>query len=260
MVAAVFGLKKKLMIKSYYRNWKKKRAEKLQAKEELLLLPKRIQFYSKFVNTGDLVFDVGANEGNRIQALLELNAKVVAIEPQPQCINILEKKFGNRIIIEKTGLGSSTGKAIMHVADVSTISTLSGDFIEKTSKSRFKRNKWDTTIEIELSTLDNLVLKHGIPVFCKIDVEGFEAEVLKGLHTPIQYLSFEYCVPEMQLQLLECIEIIHSFDKNYTFNYSIGESMELFFDSWQNIDEFLKIINTVEFSKTLFGDIYCKLK
>ncbi len=148
----------------------------------------------------------------------------------------------------------------MHVADVSTISTLSRDFIEKTSESRFKRNKWNTTIEIELSTLDNLVSKYGVPVFCKIDVEGFETEVLKGLHTPIQYLSFEYCVPEMQLQLLECIEIIHSFDNEYKFNYSIGESMELINDSWQTVEEFLKIVSTIEFSKTLFGDIYCKLK
>lgn len=248
------------MIKKYYRSWKKKRAERRQAKEELIILPKRVQFYSQFVNARDLVFDVGSNEGNRIQALLTLNAKVVAVEPQPQCIKILEQKFGHQITIEKIGLGSTTGKATMHVADVSTISTLSRDFIEKTSESRFKRNKWDTTIDIELSTLDNLISKHGIPVFCKIDVEGFEAEVLKGLHSLIPYISFEYCVPEMLSQLLNCIEIIHSLDKKYTFNYSVGESMELVYDSWQNVEEFLKIVNTIDFSKTLFGDIYCKLR
>jgi FkbM family methyltransferase len=258
--AAVFGLKSKLMIKNYYRNWKKKRVERAQAKEELLLLPKRVQFYSRFLNAGNLVFDVGANEGNRIQALLELNASIVAVEPQPQCISVLEKKFGDRITIEKIGLGSAAGRATMHVADVSTISTLSKDFIEKTSESRFKRNKWDDTIEIELSTLDILIKKYGIPVFCKIDVEGFEAEVLKGLHSPIQNISFEYCVPEMKDQLLDCIKIIHSLDSNYIFNYSIAESMELANHSWKNLEEFLITVNTDEFTQTLFGDIYCKLK
>jgi FkbM family methyltransferase len=260
MGAVVFGLKNKKMLRNWYVSWKKKKAEEKLKEEEMLLLPQRIQFYSQFITSGDLVFDVGANIGNRIDALLQLNAKVIAVEPQPHCISVLKQKFKNKITIEEVGLGSSAGTGVMHIADVSTISTLSKEFIEKTSSSRFKRNKWESTIEIKLSTLDKLIEKYGVPVFCKIDVEGFEAQVLGGLHHTIPFLSFEYCVPEMQAQLENCLKIIYSLNTTYLFNYSVAETMELAFESWMSYDEFLAVIQTDVFMQTLFGDVYCKLK
>ncbi len=52
-----------------------------------------LRFYKKFVNKDDLCFDIGANSGERTNILLKLGAKVVAVEPQQKCFNILESKF-----------------------------------------------------------------------------------------------------------------------------------------------------------------------
>ena len=46
-----------------------------------------------------------------------------------------------------------------------------------------------------MTTLDTLVAEYGEPAFCKIDVEGFEVEALKGLSRPLRALSFEYGPP-----------------------------------------------------------------
>jgi FkbM family methyltransferase len=43
-----------------------------------------------------------------------------------------------------------------------------------------------------MTTLDELIGKHGVPVFIKIDVEGFEEAVLQGLSQPVRALSFEF--------------------------------------------------------------------
>ena len=51
-------------------------------------------FYSQFIKSGDLCFDVGACKGNRVEPFLELGAKVIAIEPQPRHADYLRKKFG----------------------------------------------------------------------------------------------------------------------------------------------------------------------
>ena len=44
-----------------------------------LLIKKWISFYSNFIKTGNLCFDVGANVGNKVQPQLALKAKIVAI-------------------------------------------------------------------------------------------------------------------------------------------------------------------------------------
>jgi hypothetical protein len=51
----------------------------------------RLRFYGAFVSAGDLVFDVGAHVGNRTAVFLELGARVVAVEPQAQCVAELQR-------------------------------------------------------------------------------------------------------------------------------------------------------------------------
>jgi hypothetical protein len=54
---------------------------------------------------------------------------------------------------------------------------------------------WAETITVPVVTLDDLISKHGVPIYIKIDTEGWDAHVLAGLTKPVPYLSFEY-VPE----------------------------------------------------------------
>ena len=215
-----------------------------------------ISLYQRWVKPGGLVFDIGANVGNRIDIFLEIGAKVVAVEPQQHCVQILLEKFGNKISIENIGLSDSEGTLEFHIADESTISSFSKEFITKTGSSRFRRNEWKETIQVPVSTCDKLIEKYGIPDFCKIDVEGFELEVLKGLNTKIPALSFEYCVPEMANNLYACLERLNVIDATASYNYSIGESFAMSLDQWLPFPEFFSHVKEKKFHKSLFGDIY----
>ncbi len=229
---------------------------KQQEQQELALLPERKVFYNQFISPNNLVFDVGANAGNRVQIFLELQAKVIAVEPQPACVDTLVAKFGDRITIEQVGVNSEAGELEMHIANDSTISSFSKEFISNTSKGRFSHYSWDKKIIVTVTTLDALIAKHGVPQFCKIDVEGFELNVLKGLTHKIPFLSFEYCVPEMMENMLQCMQCLHQLSPTGTFNYSIAESMELALKDWVSYEEIIAITQTPNFINTLFGDVY----
>jgi FkbM family methyltransferase len=246
------------MLKQLYNRWKRHQFQEHLKNEELKTLPQRKEFYSGFIKPGDLVFDIGANVGNRANVFLSLGAKVVAVEPQPYCIKQLVKRFGDKINLEAVGLGATEGKAELNVADVVTISSLSEKFIKETGKTRFANNKWEKKINIRLTTLDHLIARYGIPGFCKIDVEGYEPEVLKGLHQPLPCLSFEYCVPEMEDELLSTLKYINDLNPAGSYNYSAGESMELASTDWLRYNDLIQIVHSAQFTGSLFGDIYCK--
>lgn len=232
--------------------------KKLQAIERQQELA-RLKFYSSIIKENDLVFDVGANIGNRTSVFLDLKAKVVAVEPQPSCLNILKERFGNTIALEQVGLDEKEDTLTMYIADESTISTFSKEYIDLVKDTKFKKNNWNQTIQVPVIRIDNLIAKYGLPVFCKIDVEGYELNVLKGLSKPIPLISFEYSVPELAGKLLACLVYLHELDERYRFNYSIQESMAFNSNSWLSYEEILSIINTPLFNNSEFGDIYVKL-
>lgn len=217
----------------------------------------RIKFYGQFVKSGDLVFDVGANEGNRTDIYLAIGAKVVAVEPQKDCYTKLESRFGDKITLVKKGLGEKEETKTLYISDTNLISSFNAEHIEEMKKDRFKGVNWDKSSEIEMTTLDNLIAKHGVPDFCKIDVEGFEFDVLKGLSVPLKALSLEYMVPENQSVIVNCINKLNSLGK-IECNHSYGESMELSMSSWMEGNKFEQYLKTKEFEATSYGDVYVR--
>jgi len=141
---------------------------------------------------------------------------------------------------------------------MNTLSTLSKEFIDKTRGYRFKNAKWDKSIQISITTLDNLIKSFGVPKFCKIDVEGSEFSVLLGLSTPVEYLSIEF-VPEIKENSIKSIDLLCKLSKDYVFNYSKEETLEFELKDWMNKEDFINYINTIKLSPVTFGDIYAKL-
>lgn len=223
------------------------------------LLRKRTMFFAKFLKPGDLFFDVGANLGNRIEPALSLGAKVVAIDPQKDCTQFLKRRFGNKIIVLNKGLGSKKGEKKLHISDAHTLATFSEEWIDSVrSSGRFEQYKWKEGNTIQMDTLDNLIAEFGLPKFIKIDVEGFEPEVLKGLTQPVPYLSFEYTIPEQKEQLLQCMNIINRIYEAPSFNYSHGESMQMALQDWTPYEKFLEAVLSGLHPASNFGDIYVK--
>ena len=227
--------------------------------KEIELVKKRKEFYSSFLKKDDLFFDVGANIGNRIIPLLKLGVRVVAIEPQEDCYKFLEMRFGKKIKIVKKGLGDKKEFKEFFISDLHTLSSFSEDWIESMSNSgRFSRDNWKGKKLISITTLNDLIQEFGIPKFIKIDVEGYELEVLKGLSIPIDYISFEYAVPEQFIRAIECIQQVSNTNRAIECNYSVGESLILSLDTWVTPNKMIELIKTDEFKNTRFGDVYIR--
>src|SRR6266542_4152127 len=97
-------------------------------------LERSIKLYSHFLDTNDLCFDVGANMGNRIKPLIQLGAKIIAIEPQEKCYEFLQRKYGSKIQIVTKGLGEKTGEMDFYISNATTISSFSKDWIDSVKK------------------------------------------------------------------------------------------------------------------------------
>src|SRR3982751_1766136 len=142
---------------------------------------KMARLYGEFLGPGDLGFDVGAHVGSRVRAWRRLGARVIAIEPQPDCLRVLRLFFGrNRdVTIVPEAVGAQPGRARLALSSATpTVSSMSPDWIDSVTTDRsFARVRWDRHVEVAVVTLDDLIARYGEPAFCKIDVEGFEVEV-----------------------------------------------------------------------------------
>lgn len=215
------------------------------------------RFYQQFIKKGDLCFDVGANMGSRTNTFAKLGAKVIAIEPTQACYQVLHHKFGRNpnVNVLQIALGAQTGKGTLHLANYHEVSTLSRAFIEQYSHQEKHQILWDKTVEVPLSTLDQLILDYGLPSFCKIDVEGYETEVLKGLSQPIPFLSFEYN-NRLKNKALECLQLLSKFP-NLSYNFSPYESMQLSLNTWKSQNDFYEYLQNLS-SEVLTGDVYVR--
>jgi FkbM family methyltransferase len=166
-------------------------------------------FYLQFLQPGDLAFDIGAHVGNRIRVFRRIGAHVIAVEPQPDFVALLRKFYGrdSGVVIEASGVAAGPGEGKLHLSTrTPTVSTFAASWMNDVlTDKRFQRIRWDTVITVPLVSLDELITRHGEPQFCKIDVEGFEHEVLAGLNQPLAALSFEY-IPATAARAVACVE------------------------------------------------------
>ena len=143
------------------------------------------------------------------------------------------------------------------VCNANTISSMSREWIDSVKKSgRFRNYSWDKTQTVSMTTLDQLIEEYGIPAFTKIDVEGFEYEVLKGLSQPLKALSLEF-TPEFIASTFKCIEHLQSLGR-IQLNYSLGETMQLVLDKWINPKEMVETLKNFGYDNKTFGDVYVK--
>jgi len=219
---------------------------------------KAAKFYSTFINPGDICYDVGANIGNKTASLIEIGAKVIAIEPQPACVAKIKKRFNNQVTVLETGLSDREGEIELHLTQTSTIASMNPEWIQSVQKQRFKQYHWNHKIKVPVTTLDKLILQYGKPKFIKIDVEGFELNILNGLHYAIKWICFEY-VPEIIKIAIGCVDRLNFLDSNYEFNWSVGETMQFSLHKWVNANEMKNLLFQTK-NSTLFGDVYARLK
>lgn len=212
------------------------------------------------VKTNDLIFDVGSNIGNKSAKFLNLGAKVIAFEPQHDCFTYSLNRFKNNKNwkIENLALDKKKGKEIIYISNFNTLSSMSSEFINKTKKQRFINYNWDSGVEVDTDTLDNVIEKHGLPSFIKIDSEGYEFNILQGLTKSVNFISIEF-TPELYENTVKCIDYINNLNKENTlYNYGSKESKNFKFNNWQTKEMIIKFLKTLKHQTVEFGDVYSK--
>jgi len=219
-----------------------------------------VRFYAQFIHAGELCFDIGAHVGNHTRALRSLNAKVIAVEPQPLFTNLLKRWYGSdpEVILLDQALGTTRGEGLFFISPRHpTVSTLSSSWTELPSQvPSFAGVRWDTQMTVPVITLDSLIADYGVPAFCKIDVEGYELEVLRGLNQPLSLLAFEY-LPAAREIALACLDRLAELG-DYDYNWSIGEQMELNPD-WVSSTQAANYLKTLPKSARE-GNLYARRK
>ncbi|MFN3259228.1 MAG: FkbM family methyltransferase [Pikeienuella sp.] len=173
-----------------------------------------------------LVFDIGAHAGDRVRAFRALGARVVAMEPNPLMLRALRLMHGRDDGVSLVGAcaGAAQGRATLRLNTANpTVSTLAAGFTEAASGAPgWEGQVWDDALDVEVTTVAALAVAHGQPDFVKIDVEGFEAEVLRGVAEPPARLSFEI-VTMARPAALEALEAAAALGYR-RFRLTLGES------------------------------------
>lgn len=251
-----------LLLRQYYRyrrNWGKLQYRQ-RSKNKNRHLEEELNFYSQLVKKDDLCFDVGANIGEKTNLLLQLGAIVVAVEPQESCWRVLKRRFKNeRIFVEPVALDSRKGNKTIFIDRSHTLATISQDWINTVKQSgRFPGHKWTEKREVQTSTLDILIEKYGKPVFCKIDVEGAEFEVLQGLSQAIDTISIEF-VSERLDASINCIDYLLRLGKA-KFNYCMGGSVVFALPDWVDSGQMKSILAAMDNDIENYGDLYIRFR
>ena len=203
---------------------------------------------------GDLIFDVGANQGYKSDIFLRCGAKVVAVDPDRTNQEILKQKFldlrwkKRRLVIAPKAVSDRISTETMWIdAPGSAKNTLSRKWADtlKDDDKRFGHTLgFEQSRQVETVTIEQLIIAHGSPFFIKIDVEGHELSVLRGMRRPVPYLSFEVNLPEFRREGLECIQVLAGLAPDGKFNYSADCRRGLVLDRWIEKEEISAVLDS----------------
>lgn len=137
--------------------------------------------------------DVGANFGGYVHFLRRHARRVLAYEPMPDFVRLLQEKFSRDVVIDSTALSDRAGTAELRMPVIDGM-TLSGcSTISSDAAATYPAHR---AIEVRTDRLDNVY--YGSAGFIKVDVEGHEQAVLDGAVDTIRR-----CLPRLLVEVDE---------------------------------------------------------
>lgn len=164
---------------------------------------RQLRFVTRVLRPGDVFVDVGAYIGlYSLPAAKIVGAKgrVIAFEPYPGSRDLLDANVALNSVagivrVESCAIGDETGTRELRAAGVCSINTLTPSTVKA-----FAEDQPVSTLEVSVTTLDLYCQQRQIvPTFVKIDVEGWELHVLRGMERVLRSEAVVVC--EMHPQL-----------------------------------------------------------
>jgi len=175
--------------------------------DELQLIKEWLEVENKL---GGLCIDIGANIGNHALFFSSYFSKVIAFEPNPRTFTLLElnSKLACNIVCHQVALSDANGEALLRFEPLN----VGGASIAVSDEGR---SMSEQGYRVELRKLDSIDLKGQKVQIMKIDVEGHEAQVLRGARQTIlkdrPVILFEQHEGEFQDDASPVIDLIKSF-------------------------------------------------
>lgn len=171
------------------------------------------------------IIDVGANRGQFLTNYYKHfpNTHYFCFEPLTEEFKELEnvsKRIGNNIITVNSAFGNLEGNIILHQHKHSPSSSI----LDTTNKCNelFPQTRNQNDIELSITTMDNYfkdILDEDYKnILLKIDVQGFELEVLKGAQKTLNMIST--CLLEINFSILYKNQAC--FNETYEFLHTRG--------------------------------------
>jgi FkbM family methyltransferase len=128
----------------------------------------------------NLIYDLGMHNGQDTDFYLAKGFKVIAVEANPDLCAGARERFANQLesgqlIIEEIAISDTIGEATFYLNQTNTKWSSLFDVWGERGKGAVL-----TTVKTDL--FENLLSKHGIPYYLKIDIEGADAIALQALH------------------------------------------------------------------------------
>lgn len=148
-----------------------------------------MSFLLHLLRSDDTFFDVGANVGSyTLLAAGVCSSKVVSFEPIPATFNILKQnielnRLHNFVQLENKGVGRENGT--LHFTSTE----------DTTNHIITNRSNTEDSIAVPAVKLNEFLLYE--PVLLKIDVEGYETEVINGAEKILKNLSLKAIIIEL---------------------------------------------------------------
>ncbi len=198
------------------------------------------------------VFDIGGNCGDKTDVFLSAGARrILLIEPDPHWSKIHQWRFqgDHRVTRCECAVSSSNGTAVLQrFAPGSPLNTLENRWVEAigSSNGRFEPQSLQDSTEVQAFTVEALANRYWLPDYCKVDVEGHELSVLRGIQQLPRLLSLEFNLPEFETELKECLHLISSRwpTSNLNFVTEYGRGFEL--SSWRDSNGLLSALGTMK--------------
>lgn len=214
-----------------------------------------VALYRSLLPENALCFDVGANIGERSEALLRAGVRqVVAFEPNPIAIPELRARCGHdrRWTLVEVAMGRCASMQTFYLSAGSPTSSMERNWAEKVIGE----------IQAPVMSLDLAIAMWGVPDYCKIDVEGWEFEVLSGLTQSIPLLSFEFHLdPANVTRAKACLGRMVQLTPRARVNVTPAESARFHFDEWRSLEGFTEwfpgdLKESLPRWKPFYGDIF----